>query len=200
MPDHLLVIRSGASDYDRLGRIRGTLDIPLSSDGLAEAAAAAAAVASEPPEAIYVADDACAIETAGMIAGAAGLRGRPLAEFRNLDLGLWQGTLVDDIRRKQPKLARQWEENPWNVIPPDGEPLEDACLRIEAGLERVLKRHRRGRIAIVVPTPLDRLVRWVVAGHALGDLWDRPTDQPPVIELPLSAQWQTALRRQPLLR
>ena len=200
MPDHLLVIRSGASDYDRLGRIRGTLDMPLSSDGLAEAAAAAAALATEPPDAIYSSGDACAVETAGVIARATGLRVRSLADFHNLDLGLWQGTLVEDIRRKQPRLARQWEENPWNVIPPDGEPLEDACARVEAGLERLLKRHRHGRIALVVPTPLDRLVRWVVAGSALGDLWDRLPGEPPVIELPLTAQWQAAQRRQPILR
>jgi probable phosphoglycerate mutase len=200
MPDHLLVIRSGASDYDSLGRIRGTLDIPLSSEGRGEAAAAATAIAADPPAAIYVAEDPCAIETAAVIAVATGLRTRSLATLRNLDFGLWQGMLVDDIRRKQPRLARQWEDNPWAVLPPDGEPLEDACGRIEAGLERLLKRHPQGRVALVVPHPLDRLLRWVVAGDPVGDLWERRTDEPPVLALPVTAQWRSTARRQPILR
>lgn len=199
MPDHLLVIRSGATDYDRLGRIRGTLDVPLSDAGHAEAVAAATGLASAAPDAIYVADDPCAIETADVIARALGLRQRLLSALHNLDLGLWQGMLVDDIRRKQPRLARQWQDNPWNVLPPDGEPLTDACARIEAGLERMLKRHPRGRIALVAPAPLDRLVRWVVAGEPLGDLWDRRADEPAVVELPVSAQWRATVRRQPIL-
>lgn len=200
MPDHLLVIRSGASDYDRLGRIRGTLDLPLSPQGMGEAEAAAAALSADPPTALYVADDTASAETAAIVARAAGLRPRPLAELHNLDLGLWQGMLVDDIRRKQPRLARQWEDNPWTVLPPEGELLDDACDRIEAGLERMLKRHPAGRVGLVVPHPLDRLVRWLVAGDSLGDLWDREPDQPAVLELPIAAQWSPAVRRQPILR
>lgn len=200
MPDHLLVIRSGASDYERLGRIRGTLDLPLSPEGMAEAEAAAQVLAADPPSLLFTAADSCSSETAAIVARATGLRSRPIAEFANLDMGLWQGMLVDDIRRKQPRLARQWEDNPWTVVPPDGEALEAACERIEAGLERMLKRHQARRVAVVVPHPLDRLVRWIVAGDALGDLWDREADQPAVLELPLTAQWAATARRQPILR
>jgi broad specificity phosphatase PhoE len=200
MPDHLLVIRSAASDYERLGRIRGTLDLPLSTDGEAEATAAAQAIAVDPPAAIYSAADACSTETAEIIARATGLRARSLGDFSNLDLGLWQGMLVDDIRRKQPRVARQWEDNPWSVLPPDGESLDDACDRLGGGLERMLKRHPSGRIALVVPHPVDRLVRWLVAGEALGDLWDRGTEAPVVVELPVAAQWLQTARRQAVLR
>ena len=200
MPDHLLAIRSGASDYDRLGRIRGTLDLPLSPAGIAEAEAAADMLAADPPALLCSAADACSLETAAVIARKTGLRPRTIADFTNLDLGLWQGMLVDDIRRKQPRLARQWQDNPWTVLPPDGEPLEEACDRIEAGLERMLKRQAAGRVALVVPHPLDRLVRWLVAGDALADLWDRDAEQPAVLELPLAAQWAKTTRRQPILR
>lgn len=200
MPDHLLVIRAGASDYDRLARIRGTLDLPLSTDGREEAEAAARVLAVDPPALLFNAVDSCSVETAAIITRATGLRSRSIADFSNLDLGLWQGMLVDDIRRKQPRLARQWEDHPWTVLPPDGESLEEACDRIEAGLERILKRHPTGRVAVVVPHPLDRLVRWIVAGDALGDLWDRDPDQAAVLELPLAAQWAPTARRQPILR
>ena len=199
LPAHLLVIRSGATEYDLLGRIRGTLDIPLSNVGIAEAEAAAKQLAASPPDAIYMADGACAEETAAIIGRLLGIRPRSLADLDNLDQGLWQGMLVEEIRRRQPRLARQWEENPWAVMPPEGEPLDEACDRVEAVLERILKRHPSGRVAVVVPHPLDRIIRWIVAGDPLGDLWDRDGAVPAVVELPVAAGWKPSLRQQPIL-
>jgi len=43
MADSLVVIRSGATEYDLQGRIRGRLSIPLSAAGIAETQAALAA-------------------------------------------------------------------------------------------------------------------------------------------------------------
>lgn len=190
MADSLVVIRSGLTDYDLQGRIRGTLDIPLCAEGVAEAKAAAAAVAAAPPVALYAAPDGCSLETSRHIARACGLRARRLADLSNLDQGLWQGMLVDELRVKQPRLYRQWQDNPWAVSPPEGELLEDACGRVEASLERLLRRHPTGRVAIVVPAPLDQIIRWLAAGESLGDLWARGPAESAVVELPLTSQWK----------
>ena len=190
MADSLVVIRSGATDYDLQGRIRGTLDIPLSAEGLAEAKAAAAAVAVAPPEAIYAAPDGCSLDTGRHVARACGLRLTRLPDLANLDQGLWQGMRVDDLRVKQPRLYRQWQDNPWAVSPPEGELLEDACARVEAALERMLRRHPAGRVAVVVPAPLDQIVRWLTAGESLGDLWGRGPAESAVVRVPIAAQWK----------
>jgi broad specificity phosphatase PhoE len=197
MPDHLILIRSGATDYDRQGRIRGNLDIPLCAEGRAEAERAGVLLAAAPPTAIYTSGSACSIETSRVIATACGLRPRRLANLENLNQGLWQGMLVDEIRRKQPRLHRQWQDNPWAVAPPEGELLEEACERVEAALEKVVKRHTAGRVALVVPQPLDQIVRWIVSGESMGDLWKRDSAAPPLVELPVAAQWKPSRRRQP---
>ncbi len=44
--------------------------------------------------------------------------------MQNLNLGLWQGMQVAEVRHKQPKVYRQWQEQPENVCPPDGEMIE----------------------------------------------------------------------------
>ncbi|NCY02025.1 MAG: histidine phosphatase family protein [Planctomycetia bacterium] len=190
MADSLVVIRAGSTDFDLQGRIRGTLDLPLCAAGLAEAKAAAAALAGTPPAAIYSASDTCSADTARHVARACGLRARCLDELVNLDQGLWQGMLVDDIRLKQPRLYRQWQDNPWAVSPPEGELLEQACDRVEGVLERMLRRHTSGRIALVVPTPLDQIVRWLTAGEAIGDLWGRGPAETSVVAIPLASQWK----------
>jgi broad specificity phosphatase PhoE len=190
MADSLVVIRAGSTDFDLQGRIRGTLDLPLCAAGLAEAKAAAAALAGTPPAAIYSAPDACSVDTARHVARACGLRARRLDDLVNLDQGLWQGMLVDDIRLKQPRLYRQWQDNPWAVSPPEGELLEQACDRVEGVLERMLRRHPAGRIALVVPAPLDQIVRWLTAGESIGDLWGRGASETSVVAIPLAAQWK----------
>ncbi len=172
MADLLVVVRAGTTEYDLQGRIRGNLDMPLTAAGRSAAVASARELAAAPPTALYSSPSASATATAAVIGSALGLAPRRVAALADLDLGLWQGMLVDDIRRRQPRLARHWEEDPWTVVPPDGEPLADARDRVAGAVESILARHPGGRVAVVVPQPLDRILRAVVSGSAVGDLWD----------------------------
>jgi len=192
MPDHLILIRAGATAYEAEGRIRGTLDLPLCAIGGVEAEQAARLLAAAPPDALYTSTARCALETARIVGRGCKLRPRRLADLGNLDFGLWQGMLVEEIERKQPRLARQWQEHPWSVVPPEGESLDEARDRVESALETVARRHPGGRVALVVPTPLDRLVHWLLHGAPLGDLWQRPPAPETLLELPLAAQWREA--------
>jgi broad specificity phosphatase PhoE len=196
-PDSLVVIRAGVTDYEVQGRIRGSLDVPLCDAGTAQAAAAAALVADAPPAALYTAESLCAVETGRIIGRRIGLKPRVIPGLHNLDQGLWQGLLVEEIRRRQPRLYRQWQDNPWAVAPPEGELLEEACERVEEALEKLLRRHGDGRVALVVPDPLDRIVGWILAGESMGDLWtpdwSHESRGGPVRELPVAAQWAAAV-------
>jgi len=89
----------------------------------------------------------------------------------NLNLGLWQGMKIPDIRHKQPKVYRQWQEQPDNVCPPDGEMTEQAEVRIKAALSKLLRKHKKGTIALVLPEPLATLTRHYILHDELGDLW-----------------------------
>jgi probable phosphoglycerate mutase len=190
VPDHLIVIRAGATDYDLQERIRGTLDMPLSMEGVAAATRAGERLAADPPTAIYASADETAEETARIIGSACGIKPKHLPNLGNVDMGLWQGRLVEEIRDTQPRLNRQWQDNPWSVAPPEGELLEDACERVEAAIEKIFKRHPGGTIAMVVPRPLDAVVTWLVSGRSMGDLWRFDAAADLVDVLPVAAQWQ----------
>jgi probable phosphoglycerate mutase len=79
--------------------------------------------------------------------------------------------LVDEVKVKQPKVYRQWQEHPENVCPPDGEMLSEAAERIDAAIEKLGKRHRSGSIGLVVSEPLATLLAARLEGRAVGDLW-----------------------------
>jgi probable phosphoglycerate mutase len=183
MADLLVVIRSGTTDYDLQGRIRGNLNIPLAPAGIAAAEAAARHVSAALPVALYTSPTRCSVETADLIGAATSLVPRRVPSLAGLDLGLWQGMLVSEIRRRQPRLARHWEEDPWTVVPPDGEPLAAARDRIAAAIGKILSRHPEGPVAVVVPAPIDRIIREVISGEPAGDLWQIADTAPAVVEL-----------------
>lgn len=189
MPDHLIVIRSAATDYERQGRVRGSLDLPPCAEGLTEVTAVAEQLAAEPPEAIYTAPTACSIQSGRILGTRCGILAKPVELLANLDLGLWQGKLVSEIRQFQPRLYRQWQDDPWSVAPPEGELLDDARSRVDEALEKLFKRHPSGRIAVVVPAPLDAIVRWLVSAAPLGDLWQPDPAGRGLAVLPVAAQW-----------
>ena len=86
------------------------------------------------------------------------MRPRCVDEFRNLDQGLWQGLQVDEIRRRNNRVFRQWLDDPLTVCPPMGEPVGSALERIKAALKPLIRRHQGETIALVVGDPLARLV------------------------------------------
>jgi len=167
----IVLIRPGATDYDEQRRIQGNLDVPLNAQGASEVNRVIEALRPMGLEMIYASTCQPALETAEVIAAALDVRMKKLNRMHNLDHGLWQGMLIDEVRRRQPKVYRQWQERPHSVCPPEGEMLDEADRRVRATMAKVLKRHKEGVIGLVVPEPLASLVRRFVSRGEVGDLW-----------------------------
>lgn len=169
----IVLIRPGSTDYDRQQRIQGSLDIPLCDEGRSEVAQVIGQLEGRGIETVYAPACQPAQETGKAIAKALGVKLKKLDRMQNLDHGLWQGMLVKDVRHKQPKVYRQWQEQPENVCPPEGEMLSEAEERVRAAITKLLKRHKEGMIALVVPEPLASLVRRFFQHGELGNLWKK---------------------------
>ena len=167
----IVLIRPGSTDYDRQERIQGALDIPLSTEGTSEVARLAEELRDKEIATIYAPTCQPARQTADALAKALKLKVKRLYRMQNLNQGLWQGMLIDDVRHKQPKVYRQWQEQPENVCPPDGEMLSQAEDRVRAAMIKLLRRHKEGRIALVLSEPLASLARQFIKQDELGDLW-----------------------------
>jgi phosphoserine phosphatase len=173
----IVLIRPGCTDYDEQDRIQGTLDIPLNEHGRSEVARLIDEVREKGIELVSAPPSEPAEETARELAKALDVKFRKIERLQNIDFGLWQGMLVEDVRHKQPKVYRQWQEQPENVCPPQGEMLSEADERVRAAMTKLLKRHKEGVIALVLPEPLLSLARRFVTRGELGDLW-KPTLDP----------------------
>lgn len=173
---HIVLMRPGATDFDLQGRIQGDLDVPLSEQGRDEVKQAIEKIRPLGISTLYYSPNEAASETAQIIAEALQIKIKQVDNLRNLNQGLWQGMLVDEVRLKQPKVYRQWQEHPETVCPPDGEMLSEANDRIEETLERLIKKHKAGSLGLVAPEPLATLIAARLQGSDLGDLWTAHND------------------------
>lgn len=168
---NILLIHAGFTEYANQGRVQGTLDVPLSEEGRRQAELAANQLQDQSIEALYCGPCRASQQTAEIIGQELDLKPRINEKLHNLDHGLWQGMLVEEVKAKQPKVYRQWQEHPETVCPPEGETLQHAQARLQAVLARVAKKHKSGTIAMVLIDPLASLCRNMLLQDKLGDLW-----------------------------
>ena len=79
---------------------------------------------------VYAGPCQSAMQTAKALAKARQLKVKTLEKLQNLDHGLWHGKLISEVKEKQPKVYRQWQDHPEQVCPPEGESVLAARQRV----------------------------------------------------------------------
>ena len=172
----IILVRPGSTDFDEQGRIKGSLSIPLNKNGRGQVDKAVGELSAESVDAIYCSPCESAQQTARLLAVDHRVKTKVVKRFENLDHGLWHGKLIDEVRRQQPRVYKSCREHPEEVYPPEGESMSEALVRVRLALVRILRRHRHGSIALVVPEPLASIVRCVLMRSDLPDLWKAECD------------------------
>jgi broad specificity phosphatase PhoE len=169
----LVLIRPGRTDFDEQQRIQGTLDIPLSEEGLADVDRLTSELQMAGIETVYTSPCQAAAQTAERLSEALGVRLKELDTLQNLNHGLWQGRCIEEVRQTQPKVYRQWQEHPESVCPPGGETVTACQERAVAVVSKLRRKHGRETVAVVAPEPLYSLLRCAVTGEEPRELWNR---------------------------
>lgn len=179
----VVLVRPGCTDFDEQHRIQGTLDLPLNQKGQQELEEIVSQLKEHSLEVIFSAPCESARLTAKSIGGQLGIPVKEIEELRNLNQGLWQGLQVEEVKRKFPKVYKQWIDAPESICPPEGEMVEDALERIRKVLRKPIKKKKS--FAIVAPDPLATLVGCVVRGASpeLKFVFRGDSETPCLVEL-----------------
>ncbi len=161
MPD-VVLIRPGCTDFDEQKRIQGSLDLPLNSRGQEQVETLIQKLRTVDLDVIYSGPCEPARSTAVALSEELGATHKEVEDFGNVNHGLWQGLQVEDVRRKFPKVFKQWQEMPETVCLPEGETVADAVCRVQRALKKCIKRKKK--VAIVASEPLATLIRCVLCG------------------------------------
>jgi len=145
----IILVRHGQTNWCKEGRIRGIVDIPLNTEGKMEAQKIAGELSKFKIDAVYSAHATCSSSTADEIAVSHKLKAKKISGLNELNLGLWQGLLVKDIKKRYGKHYAVWRASPASGHPPGGEPAKDAYDRIVSAMHKLADRHKDGNICLV---------------------------------------------------
>jgi broad specificity phosphatase PhoE len=180
----IALIRPGCTSFDEEGRIKGSLDIPLSAAGERQSEKLALEIsdslsndgALQKLAVVYSGPCQSALATAEKIAEHCGIKAKVMTCLENVDHGLWQGKLIEEVKRLQPRVYRQIQESSEAFAPPGGETLVEALGRIKDSVTKLVRKHKNDLLGLVVPDPMASVVRHFLTGNEIGDLWKIETD------------------------
>ncbi|PRY54132.1 putative phosphoglycerate mutase [Knoellia remsis] len=148
-PRRLVVLRHGETSHNAAGIWQGQLDSPLSERGIAQAAAAATAVAALRPVRVVASDLARAADTGQTVARVDDIPFSTDPRFREIHAGAWQGLTGDEVRAGYPEDMDRLLRGEDFKRGGDGESVADVAARCRAGVEDLLAELGPGECAVI---------------------------------------------------
>lgn len=158
------LIRHGETQGAEVLRYKGSIDVPLSENGIKQMGRVAeylnrntglstlafpsrgeAKVEGESHfnklNAVYCSDLSRAIKSAEIIAGPHSLRPIITPSLRERNFGIWEGMSFDEIRERYPEEFGAWAGNPLEFSPMGGESTLEVQERVVIALDDILSNH-----------------------------------------------------------
>lgn len=147
----LFLVRHGETSSNRELRYLGSLDEPLTPDGLLQAESVADILALLAPAAVYASPLRRAAQTGGPIAARLGLPLLPEPRLREQCFGAWEGLRRAEVVERgaaERALLAAWESDP-TAAPPGGESLAAVAARVHDLADELAAAHPGGRLVLV---------------------------------------------------
>ncbi len=172
----LLLVKAGRTEWDESRRLMGTLAIPLSEEGVREVRQAFGDAADLDAQEVCSSFSLCALQTARILARRIDKPLRRIEGLEEVDLGMWQGLLEGELKRRHRRTWAVWCRSPLEVLPPRGEWLQDAYGRLVETLEGLFLHYgKEGAVAVVVPPMAHQLLLCYLKDVGPGNFWEQNT-------------------------
>jgi len=169
---HIILIRHGQTEWNKVERIRGQVDIPLDGTGLAQARATAQRIAQHwRPTAVVSSPLRRAVQTAEIVAHRLGQEVCLEPGLLDINFGQWQGLSPADVAHRWPDMARAWLIAPHTVQFPGGGSLDQVRQRSMTALHALIERHAGEQVVAVAHTVVNRVVMCAVLGLDNSHYW-----------------------------
>jgi probable phosphoglycerate mutase len=126
----------------------GALDPELTEDGVAQAERVAAEVAKLKPEVLISSPLKRTRQTADAIARATGLEVIEDTDWYELSFGTWDGKSIEEVKAETPDDYQAWL-NSTAYAPGGGESYDEASVRIEEALEKLVAEYPGKKVIVV---------------------------------------------------
>ncbi|MHB0871128.1 MAG: histidine phosphatase family protein [Chloroflexota bacterium] len=161
----LILVRHGQTEWNRVERFRGRIDLPLNETGIWQAEQAARTIGAKyRVAAIYSSPLSRAMRTAEAIWQAVGKAVQVLPALNDFSYGEWEGKSPEEVAVAYPEVYRLWQTQPHLASIPGGESLAGLRDRAAAAVEEIAAMHPAETVVMVS----HRMVCKVLACYLLG--------------------------------
>jgi hypothetical protein len=115
------------------------------------------------PSVVYAGEDEGSRQTAGVAGAAFDAKVKTATGLSAMGMGLWEGLTVEELEDRYPKSFRQWRDRPSSVNVPGGEGVGALVERVAGVLVRLLEKHPRKCVCVVL-----RPVEFSIVDRMLG--------------------------------
>lgn len=163
----LHVFRHGAVAAPWPGRVYGRLDVPLSEEGLEQAAWGAMSLAGVELRAVVSSGLPRAEETARRLRASRGLERQDHPGLLEIDRGAWAGLGPEEIEARTPGAFTAWKRSGGVLAPPGGETLQAMAERVVPVLLELAEQNQGTRVAVAAHMWVVRIAVSVGLGRPL---------------------------------
>ncbi|HEX5037340.1 MAG TPA: histidine phosphatase family protein [bacterium] len=143
----ILLIRHGQTDWNRDRRIMGRKPIPLNLAGRAEAKRLARALKGVVIDVIYTSPVHRAVQTARCLLDGRRVKIVDAPEVAEIDYGHWIGKTFEEVIPE--KAFHVYHKTPRKAQAPGGEHMKDVYKRTIRFIEKIRRKHKKGRVVVV---------------------------------------------------
>jgi len=160
----LYLCRHGEVNGDGIRRYNGHRDVDITETGIRQMFALKERLKDAPIATIYSSDLIRTVKGAEIIGESHRAPKISKYEFRERNVGVWEGMSFEEIERVYPKEWRAWLDDIVHFAPPDGESLLDVKKRVIPALREALEHNKGREITLVGHGGVNR----VILSEALG--------------------------------
>ncbi len=146
----LIFVRHGETDWNVSVRYQGQAGVSLNAQGEAQAHCIARRLRGGKIAALYASDIVRAWETACIIGDSLGLVPQAVPEWREIDVGQWEGLTPEELHERFPDHMREYESNPAYTVRLGGESYAQMQQRALVALQRIHEAHSAEETVLAV--------------------------------------------------
>lgn len=155
-----IIIRHGYSIGNKEKRFSGQMDIPLDDIGFSQAKSITEYVVENfKVDCIYSSDLCRAYETVKPLAEALDLPIHTCKDLREVDVGKWQGKLIEDVKKEFAESFELYRQNPGIVQFDGGESYADVMIRGKHAFEKIAQENEGKTVVVVTHGGVIRTLR-----------------------------------------
>lgn len=194
----ITLVRHGETEWNRLRRFQGQIDIDLNDLGREQARLVGLALAKRDDiEGIYASDLMRAWHTAESIA--AHHTEIPFVadkRLREISFGPWEGKSYSDLTPDEKGTFRAWRHNAVEENVPGVEPMTDLAARLTGFVDELRQNHPAdASLCLVAHGGSIRTLVCAVMGFDLAKAWHMQTENTSITELEIRAEGPPVLHK-----